>query len=216
MTQGEPDKEGSLRTGEKIVKISSRSKPLSRSGRDNIKFRVVGDRSHGWAEAAVSWGGTVEVITHKAQDNHRIRSSFNLPRSIPVSKAQLPPFADSNWNGVLLATIQDDGDAEDVRALFEAWQPLIVIIALPSNLSRKKRSIYSSFKNGSLNRIGYQRKDVKVRHEDVGGVTESAWHFVHFNRIKNGPPQGAIMMAPQFSCLLQTALDDTQGAIRGK
>ena len=161
-------------------------------------------------------GGVVEVIAHRAQNNHLIRSSFDLPQSIPVSEAQLPPFANSSWNGVLLATIQDDDDAEDVRALFDAWQPLIAINTLPSHLSRKKRSIYSSSENGLLNRIGYQRKDVKVRHEDVGGVTESAWHFVHFNRIEGGLPRGAIMMAPQFSRPLQTALDDTQGEIRGK
>ena len=42
------------------------------------------------------------------------------------------------------------------------------------------------------------------------------WHFVHLSRIVGGLEKDAIMMAPQFSCPLQTALDDTQGTLRGK
>ena len=60
------------------------------------------------------------------------------------------------------------------------------------------------------------RKDRKVRHTDVGGVTEAVWYFVHLNRIEGGLPKGAIMMVPQFSRPLQTALDDTQCAVRGR
>ena len=42
------------------------------------------------------------------------------------------------------------------------------------------------------------------------------WHFVHLTYIEGGLEKDAIMMAPQFSRPLQTALDNTQGALRGK
>ena len=47
-------------------------------------------------------------------------------------------------------------------------------------------------------------------------MTQSMWHFVHLTRIEGGLEKYAILMAPQFSYPLQTALDDTQGALRGK
>ena len=168
--QGELTKE-SLQTGGEIVQTSS--KPLSQGGRSSIVFRVVGDKSHGWAEAAALWGGTVELITHRSQDNSRIRAYFDLPCSIPVATAYRPPFPDSSWTGILLATILGENDARDVGALFEAWQPLIAILALPFSLSRNERSSYSGFKEGPLKQPGYLWKDIKVAHTEVGGVTES-------------------------------------------
>ena len=42
------------------------------------------------------------------------------------------------------------------------------------------------------------------------------WHFVHLTHIECGLEKDAIMMAPQFSRPLQTALDNTQGALRRK
>ena len=76
-----------------------------------MSFRIVGDNSHGWAEAAASWGGTVEAITHRVHGNHQFRAYFDIPRSIPVAQAHCPPFADSPWDGILLATIHGGADA---------------------------------------------------------------------------------------------------------
>lgn len=56
---GGPTLDG-LQTGEKVIVTSS--KLLSRSGREDIKFRVVGDRSFGWGEAAVAWGDRKSVV----------------------------------------------------------------------------------------------------------------------------------------------------------
>ena len=57
-----------LRLGEAQVKITSSQ--LERQGRTVVLFRVVGDDSFGWAEAAVLWGRTIEVVTHRLQPNH--------------------------------------------------------------------------------------------------------------------------------------------------
>ena len=50
----------------------------------------------------------------------------------------------------------------------------------------------------------------------MGGVTESEWHFVHLNRLETELSKEAVMMAPQFSRPLQTALDNTRGPISGR
>ena len=119
---------------------------MDQRSRGNILFRIVGDNLHGWAEAAGSWGRTVEAITHMVQYNHQFRAYFDLPCSISVAQAHCPPFADSPWDGILLAAIHGGADARDVGALFEAWQPLTAILALPSVLSRKERNSHTGFK----------------------------------------------------------------------
>ena len=50
----------------------------------------------------------------------------------------------------------------------------------------------------------------------MGGVTQLMWHFVHLTRIEGGLEKDALIMTPHFSHPLQTALDNTQGALRGK
>ena len=135
----------SLQTGEKIAQTSS--KLLDRRSRGNILFRIVGDNLHGCAKVAASWDGTVEAITHRVHVDHQSRAYFDLPCSIPVAQAHCPPFADSPWDGIILvATIHGGTDARDVGVLFEAWRPLIAILALPSVLSRKERNSHPEFK----------------------------------------------------------------------
>lgn len=133
--------EGNLQIGEKVFNTGCKS--LSRGGRNSVMFRVVGDDSFGWAEAAALWGGTVEAVIHRQQPNHRINEPFYLPRSISVAAACSLSPADSPWDGILLVTIRGEDDALDAGKLFEVWQPLIAILALPSSLSRSKRSTYN-------------------------------------------------------------------------
>ena len=97
-----------LQTGEKLAYY--RKKTLDRGGVGNVSFRIVGDNSHGWAEAAKSWGGTVDAIVHSTQANHQFNKAFNLPKSIPVSKAHYLSPADSQWNGIMLGTILSEDD----------------------------------------------------------------------------------------------------------
>ena len=74
-----------LQTGEKIVNTSS--KLLNRYGREDVYFRIVGDCSFGWGEAAVSWGGEVEAIIHRQHNNHNLYDLFKLPKSTSVAQA---------------------------------------------------------------------------------------------------------------------------------
>jgi hypothetical protein len=158
----------------------------------------------------------VDVIVHWQLSNHQINEQFNLPCSVPVALAPVPPLANSHWNGILLITIRGENNAQDAGMLFERWQPLIAIIALPSTLSRFKRNTYSSFNKGPFKQDGYKRRDIKIFHSSVGGMTESEWHFVHLNRLETELSKEAVMMAPQFLRPLQTALDDTRGPVLGR
>ena len=123
----------------------------------------------------------------------------------------MPPIHPA-WDGICLGTIRVSEDTADDGDLFKNWSPLIAIIALPSTILRKERkALWNEFENE-----GYTKMDIKCRHADFGGVTHAAWHFMHLSR----PPKGcmntqAIMMTPQFRRSLQTALDDTQGHVKG-
>lgn len=211
---GGPTLDG-LQTGEKVIVTSS--KLLSRSGREDIKFRVVGDRSFGWGEAAVAWGGEVEAITHRQKDNHNLHHLFKLPKSTSVAKALSSLPTAECWNGIMLCTIASLLDADDGAQLFRHWQPLIAIVAVPSSLSRKCREAFIRRFQASSGDY-YSRRDIHCSHSDIGGVTSSRWHFYHFSRTQEmgDTSKQAVMMAPQFSRHLQTALDDTIGDSKWK
>jgi len=137
-TQGIPI-QASLQTRERIAYINSNV--LDRRVRTQILFRVVGDNLFGWVEAALLWGGTIEMVTHKHKSNHRNCLQFNLPRYISHSQAYEVPPARSTWDGILLTTSRGREDAIDAGALFLKWQPLIALLALQPGLSRKERKI---------------------------------------------------------------------------
>ena len=202
----------SLRTGEKVVITSS--KPLSRSGREGVLFRIVGKDSFGWGEAAVIWGGHVEAVIHRHQTNIKIHQLFKLPKPISVAKAlsSLSPPAETSWNGIMLGTIRDEEDAADAAKLFKDWQPLIAIFAVPVSIPRQEQDPW--IKNIQASTSGYyNRKVFTLSHSAIGGVTTTRWRFTHLTRQSTlgELPKQAIMMAPQFSRPLQTALQDTIG-----
>ena len=200
-----------LQTGEKLAYYSNTT--LDRRGMGSVSFRIVGDSSHGWAEAAESWGGTVDAIVHSTQANHQFNKTFNLPKSIPVSKAHCLSPTDSRWNGVMLCTILSEDDARRAAALFEAWQPLIAILALPFSLPRRVRSKWTHGSKTSLfDLAGYGSVlDVNLTHSFVGGVTSACWRFCHYSRCGGKFTKEAVMTTPDYPRHLQTALDDTEG-----
>ena len=106
------------------------------------------------------WGGTVEAVVHTQQSNHQIKELFNLPRSISVVTAQSTLPSRTPWDGIFLSTIHGERDAQDAGVLFEKWQPVIAILALPSSLSRKERNLLSGFKDGSFKDHRYSRQDL--------------------------------------------------------
>ncbi|KAL7525888.1 hypothetical protein ACHAXR_001204, partial [Thalassiosira sp. AJA248-18] len=94
-----------------------------------------------------------------------------------------------------------------MERLFTLWQPLIAIIAYPGDLNRAQR-----LQLLSLRPAGYQRLDLSIQHSVTGGVTQAKWRFVHLSRMEGvSLTEDAIMMAPQYSQAMQTALDDTIG-----
>jgi len=208
----------SLLTGEKIVK--SERKQLGRSGREHIAYRIIGDNSSGWAEAAILWGGTVDMIVHFSDNNHFVSSALHLPSSIPAKEAlSSPPVGDQGWDGVLLSTVLSERDAQGVGGLFQLWQPLIAIFALPPHLPRqtKNRWLASATASDVSPPLDprYSTTVFTVRHSDLGGVTRARWFVAHYTRVLGGISRSAIMMAHQFQRPLQTALDDTIGCRKG-
>ena len=204
-----------LETGERIAVTSSLY--LSRGGRKDIEFRVVGDLSCGWAEAVASWGGKLDMIVHRQESNHLVAAAFTvLPLSLPASQVLASSSTGPSFHGILLATIRGGIDAQLVETCFLRWQPLITIVALPASSSRKERTQWTRFGTTSSFRNTYHRRDLHCKHHDIGGVTDTAWYFVHFTKSLVHSNSRAVMMAPEFPRSLQTALHDTIGGHKGR
>ena len=207
-----------LQTGERIANISS--KHLGREGRGNIKFRIVGDHSSAWAEAASLWGGTVDCIVHSRAANHFFNSALHLPSSVTEACARGPPFVgDSDWDGILLATLSSEEEAHLAGRLFHLWRPLIAIYAPTPGLPRKTKSQWLETAAGlghspDLSDL-YSATFVDRPHSYFGGVTLARGSFAYYTRSTEGVSRASIMTAQQFDRPLQTALDDTLGGQKG-
>jgi hypothetical protein len=122
----------------------------------------------------------------------------------------------------MLATVRCDEDTQAADTLIDAWHPLIVVIAHPGSLSRTERKrllgkLLLNHEGSSTDNKPYHRRNVKCSHTELGGVTTSVWHFVHLVRSSHPElSQEAIMMTPEFSRSLQTALQDTVGELKGR
>ena len=206
-----------LQTGERIAQIASRH--LGREGRGSIRFRIVGDHSSAWAEAASLWGGTIDCIVHYRAANHFFNSALHLPASITEARARDPPFVGvSSWEGILLATLSTEGEARLAGSLFHRWRPLIAIYALTPGLPRATRSQW--LKTAAGLDISSEMSDlysvtlVDRAHSYFGGVTLARWAFAYYTRSVEEVSRASIMTAQQFNRPLQTALDDTVGGDR--
>jgi hypothetical protein len=112
----------------------------------------------------------------------------------------------------MLGTIFNEENAADSAALFKLWQPLIAIFAIPSSTPRNSFNQWcTSIRAGGT--TSYSRRDIMLSHYAIGGVTNTMWRFVHLSRRSElgDLSKQAIMMTPQFSRPLQTALQDTLG-----
>lgn len=111
----------------------------------------------------------------------------------------------------MLGTINGAKDAAAVSSLFKKWQPLIAIIAIPDSIKFELRvQCFASIPDGSSE---YNKRNIKLSHSAIGGVTNSVWHVLHLSRrsVLGVLTKQALMMAPQFLRPLQTALQDTLG-----
>ena len=157
------------------------------------------------------------MIVHRQESNHLIAETFvNLPLARPASQVLSSPSSGPSFHGIVLSTIRDGIDAQCVEARFLHWQPLIVIIAIPASSSRKEGTHWTHFGTTSSFRNTYHRRDLHCKHHDIGGVTDTSWHFVHFTKSLIHSNSQALMMAPEFPRCLQTDLHDTIGGHQGK
>ena len=179
---------------------------VGRQGRGDVRVRVAGYRSLGWIEVVRGWGARVEAVVG---DGSRMDPEINrrfagLSKLFASNFCDLPP--EPPWDGLCVGTVVGAEDAGIVSRVIAHWQPLIVVLAFPGNLSRKELK-------GLMPRCGkaYQEKRMRVRHCDVGGVTMAQWHVLHAtrDRVLKKAPQETLMMSPSYPRTLQTVLDDT-------
>ena len=149
----------------------------------------------------------MKAVVHRNYNNHILSETFHQPKSCDVTTAAFLFDAKIPWDGVLLATVGTQCDADDVDRLFTLWQPLIAIVAFPITLNRAQRAKFQPTRTDQ-----YQVRDYIMRHAHFGGVTQTIWRFVHFSRIEIEVPKEAIMTARTYGWSLQTSLDDTIGA----
>ena len=76
----------------------------------------------------------------------------------------------------MLATVDDDKIYDIVKDQISRWQSLVAILAIPSNIAYLKRKRWAKG-------LGPVSKWL-VRHQDVGGVTESRWQLMYQTREK--------------------------------
>ncbi|KAL7527269.1 hypothetical protein ACHAXR_004033, partial [Thalassiosira sp. AJA248-18] len=190
--------------GEAVALKSSRV--LDRRGRSLVRVRIVGRSSLGWVEAAEAWGCNVEavVVTPLREMNNVIHLVSRFSTTAVSAALTMPPMGD--WDGLMLATVNREDEATLVNRMFDAWQPWIAIIAYPPRLSRS-----AVLRLGPHLRSSYEKRTIKCRHTDVGGVTTSSWTLLHFSRLRSQSSRPSLMTMKVYPRPLQTALDDTVG-----
>ena len=84
------------------------------------------------------WGATIEAVVREEDADAVATSHFRDVNRIGYSTAfELPPRG--LWNGILLATVDDDEIYDIVKDLITRWQPLVAILAIPSNIAYVRR-----------------------------------------------------------------------------
>lgn len=199
---------GALQIGESVTNYTSR--PVGRRGRGSVKIRIVGDLSFGWVEAAKLWGGDVEAVVHKSDDNHRLISFFDHPRSVGLGVAASMSPHGEDWEGILLGTLTNDYHSFHMaEVLFSKWQPSIAIFAVHSSIPR--RHISNSLPKTFASIPKYRHFWQTCSHHEFGGVSLSSWHILHFHRLDEFLERSELMTPPGYLRHLQGALFDTLG-----
>jgi hypothetical protein len=200
---------GSLGVGELVV--SSTAAALGRRGRTEARVRIVGASSLGWIEVAEGWGAMIEAVVHGVTADPVVSRGYqHLTRICFGTALNLLPL--SPWNGIVLATLDHVEEDRDVMRLLQRWRPLVVVLALNSQVSKPqvRRRVPSLG-------AGYSTFHWKARHKDLGGVTSSWWHLVRMTRDQSlmAQERHPRMMASTYQRPLQTALDDTESGATG-
>jgi len=201
-----PSKRLGLAPGEAVAARTVTA--LGRGGRSEVRVRVVGYHSLGWLEVTEDWGARVEAVVGGRRSNPEIDRRYNhLNRLVVAAAHNLAPEAP--WDGICLATVRDESDAEELNSLLARWRPLVCVVAYPGTLSRKQlRPLLPPVAEW---RAKYSTKMLKPRHQDLGGVTRAVRHVWHATRDQElgNSRQAALMTPPTYQRTLQTVLDDT-------
>ena len=100
--------------------------------------RVFGDASQGLAEAAASWGATLECLVSGDHLRTDAGAAVGLPGEVPFDGALVsrpPPDPDlPGWHGIFLATATCPQDYARFQTLLWGWKPaVVVLLSLPDS-----------------------------------------------------------------------------------
>ena len=111
---------------------------------------------------------------------NKITKLLHLLKShTPKNALDLSPVG-SSWNGQMFSTIQDDKDTNDVKKLFQRWQPLVAILGFLSCLTRGQYLRYTkAMTDSSSMNSEYQPLSLRVKYSGVCGMTTSIWRFLY-------------------------------------
>ena len=111
-----------LQTRELIVKTCSRVP--TRSGRQLVRVRVVGNGSLGWAEAAIAWGAELEAVVASGRCKEVARHVrlpdclLSLSEALELSHTGLYSVRVSDhpeWGGAMFATVRTDEESQNAK-----------------------------------------------------------------------------------------------------
>ena len=187
---------------------------LSRKGRCVVRVRLFGVSSLGWLDTARLWGTCVEVfVCQGGIVKHLVEQLYPDVHIAPLAEAlEIPPYR--CWDGVLLATIDNQSEADQLHLLVEKWRPQVIIIA--THAGRTSKSVFERRTN--YHDMGYTYPIQYVCwHNIFGGVTNSGWRIRIFVTRLDEPLDLSLnrMTAGLYPRYLQTALDDTIGPAMG-
>ena len=130
----------------------------------------------GGLEVEEGWGARLEAVVHGRVPDPVLHHRFESIRRIDYTNA-LGLDPPRPWKGKALAIILDKDNWELVNDLLPHWQPLVVVLAYPSGMSRRQLVRMTPKLGGN-----YTRKMLQPTHQAHRGVSRFACHLVHFTQ----------------------------------
>jgi hypothetical protein len=171
----------------------------------------VGSLSMGWVKAVEAWGAEVEAVVVHLPDNFKdIRQRISITSTTtPQDALHLLPLGP--WDGCMLANIAMPQDSLPVASLFKRWHPAIASLLTHSSLSRI--DTIAMLPSGLP--AFYHKKMITLHHVTIGDVSSALWRFTHYTRWADIVSYPSLMTSDNLPCILQMALSNTNGGVRG-
>eukprot|EP00956_Cyclotella_meneghiniana_P021773 scaffold40171_cov59-Cyclotella_meneghiniana.AAC.2 len=102
---------------------------LSRKGHSVVRVRLFGEASLGWLDISMLWGACVELfVCQGGNAKHLTERLYPDVHIASLAEAlTVPPYR--SWDGVLISTIRNELEAQELHSLAGKWGPLVIIIA---------------------------------------------------------------------------------------